>query len=105
MHVTVDLTAEPPALTLVEPDDCTSFDVTVSGTGDQSHLDRALVDAGVGRTDGTEALVTVAAVRRMASGSVGEGWEAHFEAMVDYARGRGWLTDDAQSIRAHVVWR
>jgi hypothetical protein len=105
VHVTVDLASEPPSLALVEPDDCTSFDVTVTGTGDDTDLDRALVDAGVGRTDKDEALVTVAAVRRLAAGAVGEGWDGRFEAMVDYARGRGWLTDDAESIRAHIVWR
>lgn len=105
MHVTVDLTSEPPAVALVEPDDCTCFDVTVSGTGDEKDLDRALAAAVVGRTDEKEALVEVAAVRRMASGSVGDGWEGHFEAMLDYARRRGWLSDDAESIRAHVVWR
>jgi hypothetical protein len=105
MHVTVDLTAAPVAVALVEPDDCTSFDVTVTGTGDETDLDRALVDAGVGRTDDKDALVSVTAVRRMASGSVGAGWEGDFEAMLEYAGGRGWLTDDAQSIRAHVVWR
>jgi hypothetical protein len=105
VHVTVDLTAEPRAVALVEPDDCTCFDVTVSGTGDWSDLGRALVDAGVGRIHEEDALVTVAAVRRLASGSVAAGWDGQFQTMLDYARGRGWLTDDAESIRAHVVWR
>jgi hypothetical protein len=41
----------------------------------------------------------------LASGSVGDGWEKDFESMLDYARGRGWLTDDAHAIRAHVVWQ
>jgi len=103
--VTVDLASEPPAVALAEPDDCTRFDVTVSGTGDDGDLDRALVHAGVGRTDDQEALVTVAAVRRLASGSVGDGWDGQFETMLDFARGRGWLTDDGESIRAHVVWQ
>ncbi len=105
MHVTVDLASTPPAVSLVEPDDCTRFDVVVSGTGDDDALDRVLVAASVGRTDGSEALVSVAAVRRMASGAVGASWEADFRAMLDYAQGRGWLTDDGEEIRAHVQWR
>jgi hypothetical protein len=105
VHVTVDLVSEPPVVALAEPDDCTRFDVTVSGTGDDGDLDRVLVDAGVGRTDDQEALVTVAAVRRLAAGAVDDGWDGHFETMLDFARGRGWLTDDGESIRAHVVWQ
>jgi hypothetical protein len=41
----------------------------------------------------------------MASGAVGASWEADFLAMLDYAQGQGWLTDDGEEIRAHVQWR
>jgi len=105
VHVTVDLGSEPPGVTLVEPGDCTRFDVIVQGRGDAEDLHRVLTGASVGRTDGDEVLVTAAAVRRLASGSVGDRWEADFSAMLDYARGRGWLTDDGDAIRAHVEWR
>jgi hypothetical protein len=102
VHVTVDLTSEPPGVTLVEPDDCSRFDVRVLGPGDTDDLDRALVGASVGRMGETGALVSVAAVRRLASGSVGDGWEDGFVTMLDYARSRGWLTDDGAAIEAHV---
>jgi hypothetical protein len=105
MHVTVDLTSVPPAVSLVEPDDCTRFDVVVHGPADRGGLDRALSGSSVGRTLGDDALVTVDAVRRLAAGSVTDGWEANFAAMLDYARSRGWLTDDGQEIEAHVEWR
>lgn len=101
----VDLTPVTPIVSLVEPDDCTRFDVVVHGSADLGELDRVLVAASVGRTEGDDALVTVAAVRRLAAGSVAGGWEADFVAMLDYARGRGWLTDEGQSIQAHVEWR
>lgn len=29
-------------------------------------------------------------------------WQGEFDAMVEYARARGWLSDDGQSIRAHL---
>ncbi len=105
MHVTVDLAARPPAVSLTEPTDCARFDVVASGTGDMADLHRALAGAGVGRVEAGDAFVTVAAVRRLASGAVGEGWEADFTAMLDLARSRGWLTGDGEAIRAHVEWR
>ena len=105
MHVTVDLTAVKPAVSLVEPDDCTRFDVVVHGPPDSGELDRALARSAVGRTAGDDALVTVEAVRRLAAGSVADGWEGAFAAMLDYARSRGWLSDDGQEIQAHVEWR
>src|ERR1700691_4053439 len=105
MHVTVDLTSQPSAVTLVEPDDCARFDVVVHGPGDADDLDRALAASSAGRLEGPDALVAVAAVRRLAAGTVGEGWEAEFVGMLGYARGRGWLTDDEELIRAHVEWQ
>jgi hypothetical protein len=105
MHVTVDLSSASPAVTLVEPEDCTCFDVVVHGSADGGALDRALVAASVGRTSGADALVTVDAVRRLAAGAVAEGWEAAFAAMLEYARSRGWLSDDGREIQAHVEWR
>jgi hypothetical protein len=104
MHVTVNLSSAPPEVSLVDPDDCTAFDVIVHGSGAADDLDQALAGASVGRLEQGEALVTVAAVRRLASGSVGDGWESDFLAMLDYARRRGWLTEDGHAIRAHVEW-
>lgn len=33
------------------------------------------------------------------------GWESDFTAMLAYAGGKGWLTDDGAGIRAHCEWR
>ena len=63
-----------------------------------------LIGAGVGRSEGDEVLMDVDAVRRLASGA-GPSWEADFAAMLEFARGKSWLTDDGQAIRAHVEWR
>jgi len=104
VHVNVVLTSGDPLVTLGEPTDCTRFDVVVHGQGDDAALDRALASASVGVRDKDEVLVSVAAVRRLAAPEVGAGWEADFTAMLDYAAGRGWLTDDASAIRAHVEW-
>jgi hypothetical protein len=59
----------------------------------------------VGSVDGDgEAVIDVAAVRRLAAGSVGITWDDDMAAMLDYARSKGWLSDDGEAIRAHVEW-
>ncbi len=100
MVIDVDVQAEPPAVALEDPEDCKAFSVRVRG--DRAGLAGALESAGVGRMDGDEALVEVDAVRRMAAGRVGDGWEGDFAAMLDYAGSKGWIADDGRSIRAHV---
>jgi len=105
VHVSIDLTTDPAAVALLEPDDCGRFDVVATGPGTAEDLDRALRQAAVGRGDGAEVLVTVEAVRRLAAGAVGDGWEADFAAMTDYAATKGWLSEDGGAIRAHVKWR
>ena len=67
-------------------------------------LGRVLAGSGTGRIEGDEALVSVVAIRKLASGSVPDTWEADFLAMLDYARSRGWVSDDGLDIRAHVEW-
>ncbi len=105
MQVVVDMTAAPASVALEEPADCGRFHVAVRGTGDAADLESALRGSAVGTVDGDgEALVDVAAVRRLAAGSVDETWETDFAAMLDYARSKGWLSEDGASIRAHVEW-
>jgi hypothetical protein len=98
--VDVDVAAEPPAVGLTDPEDCTAFAVRVRG--DRAGLAGALGSAGAGRMDGDEALIAVDAVRRLAAGRVGDGWEDDFAAMLRYAEGKGWIADGGRSIRAHV---
>jgi hypothetical protein len=105
MQVVVDMGAEPASVELAEPADCARFPVTVQGDADAAALDRALRSNEVGMVDGDgEAMVRVDAVRRLASGSVGATWDGDFATMLDYARSKGWLSDDGASIRAHVEW-
>ena len=100
MVVDVDVTSEPPAVGLEQPEDCTAFSVRVRG--DRSGLAGALESTGVGRMDGDEALIGIDAVRRLAAERVGEAWEDDFAAMLDYAEAKSWIADDGRSIRAHV---
>jgi hypothetical protein len=104
MQVVVDMEGERTTVALSEPADCGRFHVAVRGRGDAATLDQALRANDVGSVDGDgEAMVRVDAVRRLA-GAVGETWDDDFAAMLDYARSKGWLSDDGASIRAHVEW-
>jgi len=105
VQVVVDFEADPATVAVEEPSDCGRFHVAVRGRADAGALDEALRtnDAGVVDGDG-EAMVRVDAVRHLVAGSVDEAWEAAFAAMLDYARSKGWLSEDGASIRAHVEW-
>lgn len=105
MFVTVDLAAHPPAIKLEEPSDCNRFHVEVSGGRDGVALGKALVEGGVGRVDGEDAFIEVIAVRSMAEDRVGPGWLDDFNAMLTFAKTRGWLAEQDSEIRAHIEWR
>ncbi len=95
MQVVVDMASRARSVALAEPADCGRFHVTVRGDGDAAALDAALRANDVGMVDGDgEAWCAVDAVRRLAAGSVGPTWEDDFAAMLDYARSKGWLSDD-----------
>jgi hypothetical protein len=103
MRVVVDLNATPAAVSLADPADCGRFHVELHGDGGHGSLDAALRDSDTGSSAGAhDADIRVDAVRRMASGSVGDTWEDDFAAMLGYARTKGWLSDDGSTIRAHV---
>jgi hypothetical protein len=87
-------------VSLEEPGDTRKFSVSVGVPSDD--LDRVLRASGWGMTDGAEALINVEMVQRAASGRVGASWKDDFKVMIDYARGRGWLSADERFVRAHV---
>jgi hypothetical protein len=104
MYIKIDLHAEPPTVALADRHDCGRFHLQARGAPDTAGLGTALASTGTGTVaDAGDALVRVDAVRRLA-GVTDAHWERDFEAMLDYARAKGWLTDDGTSIRAHVEW-
>lgn len=104
MHLVITV-GELPDATLAEPDDCARFHVEARGRHDAGALDRALAETGTGWLgEGGDAYVTVAAVRRLAEGRVGDGWALRFGSMLDYAATKGWVSEAGDAIRAHVEW-
>jgi hypothetical protein len=86
---------------LEEPEDCRKFHIEASG-GDADAVARAL-----GSTEPApagHAWVPVAWVREQAAGRVGESWPADFDAMVGFARSKGWLDGSGAAIQAHIEW-
>jgi hypothetical protein len=104
MFVQVDLAVHPPVVTLEEPADTGRFHVVVTGGSDRALVFGALVDAAAGRLEGDDAWITVDALRRLAADRGGAGWDDDFAAMLDYARGKGWLDDTTHALQAHVEW-
>lgn len=91
---------EDDSVELVDAGDCKRFHVEVR---DDSDVAGALDGSGAGSLaeDGEHALIEIGWVRQQAVG-VGPDWEQDFDGMLDYARGQGWIDEDASSIVAHL---
>jgi hypothetical protein len=59
----------------------------------------AIAEAGLGTVDGDHAWLDIARLR--AEGDDTDGWRADFDAMIGYARTKGWV--DGDRVRAHLV--
>ena len=104
MFVLVDLATHPPVVSLEEAADTKRFHVEVAGGTDRALVFGALVDAAAGRLEGDDAWITIDALRRLAAAQADPDWDTDFAAMLDYARGKGWLDDTTHAIRAHIEW-
>ena len=80
-----------------DPSDFKAFKVVVK----QGEDDAAI--APVGRFEDADiAWIQMEAVRRLAGQAVDQGWEEGYDAMLAYAREKGWLLDARREIQAHV---
>ena len=105
MYIHVDTAAEPPVARLADRDNFRAFAIMVDGTPDQlPAVADALTGLGAVDADGEHAMLDADAVRRLAGATDGDAWTADFDAMVEYARSKGW-TDDQGRVRAHLEWR
>jgi hypothetical protein len=59
-------------------------------------------DAGEVLPGAAHVMIPVATLRRLAAGRVPDGWEADFAGMLEYARTKGWLSEDGEAVRAHL---
>jgi hypothetical protein len=70
------------------------------GVGDEAAA-AAISDAGLGTVDGDHAWLDAGALRAAGDGS--QAWVTAFDAMLAYAAGKGWTSEDGARVRAHIV--
>jgi hypothetical protein len=73
---------------------------------DRVDLAEALTLAGAGRTIGDgDVFVSTAWIRGVMAEREDddEQWQTGFEAMLGYARSRGWMSEDGDGFRSHVI--
>jgi hypothetical protein len=89
---------------LAEPHDVTKFAVICPDHLEHDQIEARVRQQGLGELlpGGGHLMVSVDAIRQMASGRVGPGWPADFAKMIDFAAGKGWTSEDRSQVRAHI---
>jgi hypothetical protein len=87
-----------------DADDCTSLEVRIAAD-DSADLSGALAASGLGSwAGGTEVDLVVDGLHALAhSAATTPDWAQRWTAMLSYAAGKGWLSPDGATVRAHVV--
>jgi hypothetical protein len=94
----IDARQSPARARLIEPDELRSFTAVVL------EADRSSPEwpAAVARHE-EHVWVDVEALRALAvEAGAGRGWQSSFDAMIEFARSRGWVDDELGAVRAHV---
>jgi hypothetical protein len=88
---------------LVDPTDVRMFCVRCPAELSESDLAASIERAELGEVlNSDHVMVAVAAIRRMAVGRVGPGWDDDLAGMLGYAASKGWTSQDGSQVRAHV---
>ena len=102
MDLEVDLGRAPAGAQLLDPDDFRSFRVVLVGA---PGLPVGLLEpAGVARLD-EYAWIRIDALRKLAGPKATPEWEESLRSMLEFARSRGWVDDELEAVRGHVVRR
>jgi hypothetical protein len=102
MELEVDLREAQARARLVDPEDFGSFSVVL--LDESGSLAETLRTVGVARLD-EHAWVRIETIRELAGAAATPAWDASLEAMLDFARQRGWVDDELGAVRGHVVRR
>ena len=89
---------------LNEPDNFQGFSVEVPAEVSAETLAALVHRSGLGEldADGGHFHVNIDSVRRLATGRGGSDWDAGFDAMIAYARTKGWVDNARNTVRAHI---
>ena len=94
---------EVPEVRVAQVDDLKNLHLALGAVTDEE-ADQALREAGLGRLQDAETgFVDVAALRAAAEPRAGAAdWAQQWDGMVRYAREKGWLSEDGESLQVHV---
>lgn len=94
---------ERPEVRVVDTDDLTALRLALGQVTDEE-ADSVLRDAGLGHLeDAGTAWLDAGALRAAAEPDADVAdWSQRWDAMVETARGRGWLSEDGATLRVHV---
>ncbi len=94
---------ERPEVRVVDTDDLARLHLALGQVTDEE-ADRALRDAGLGRLeDADTGFLDTAALRAAAEPDADVAdWAQRWDAMIDSARGQGWVSDDGATLEVHV---
>jgi hypothetical protein len=98
VQLVIDLAASPAATKLVDPDELRSFAVVVV---EPPHATWPEV---VARRE-EHVWVRIDALRALAPAGLPPDWGERFDAMIAFARERGWVDESAGAVRGHVERR
>ncbi len=92
------------AVDLIEPENVRAFHAVVPADLTEAEVAASVDRAGLGDLlpGADHLMVRVEAIRRLAEGRVGPGWEDDLGGMLAYARSKGWTDDSGERVRAHV---
>ncbi|MGY1652001.1 hypothetical protein [Geodermatophilus sp. SYSU D01119] len=94
---------ERPEVRVVDTDDLTTLHLALGQVTDEE-ADRALRDAGLGRMEDADTGVLDAAALRAAAEPDADvaDWGRRWDGMIEFARGRGWVSEDGAFLQVHV---
>jgi hypothetical protein len=99
--VIVQLT--PTRAVVVEPDDCTRLHVSTELPSTEVAMALTVTGTGSLDEDGSALLILEVLRERARSWATAEDWDRRWEAMLGYARKKGWVDPDGLTVRAHIV--
>ena len=98
-------------VTVAEPDNFKQFHLQADGM-DVREVAAALGEAAHEKGDGAHLWVSIDAVRgwvgeqgqQKQGQSLSQEWEDGFNAMLEFAKGHGWISEDGSHVQAHIEW-
>ncbi|WP_157788896.1 hypothetical protein [Rhodococcus rhodochrous] len=90
----------PGTISADDADNLTTLEVTLR---DVTSEQASEVLQGAGRLEGGYAWLTVETLRKLAPHPRGADWDTRFENMIAYARSKGWMNENCDTVRAHVL--